>query len=453
MLTGRVAALFGALGGLSLVAGWLLAPDRLWVILAATAGVVLLLVAVDWVLAAPVGRVRLSRSGVRELRLGATGEVTLTVTNDSPRPLRALVRDAWVPSAGASGPYAHPILVEPGESARIVTPLTPTRRGARPAVRVTVRSYGPFGLAFRQPTARRSSAMTPPWTVTVLPPFTSRRLLPEKLARLRIVDGQVVVRGRGSGTEFDSLREYVTGDDVRSIDWRGTARREHMVVRTWRPERDRRVLCVIDTGRTSAGRVGVSGSPEDRAAGEPRLDTAIDAALLLTALATAAGDRVSLLAVDTAVRTTVATVAGSGRLARLGRTLAHLRPALVETDFHRIATEVLRIERRRSLVVIFTTLDPGQLEQGLLPVLPRLVARHRVVVAGVADPALAALAAGRGDAAAVHTAAAAHRTLDELDRFRSVLAGQRVEVVHAPPETFASAVADRYLALKLTGQL
>ena len=66
---------------------------------------------------------------------------------------------------------------------------------------------------------------------------------------------------RGQGTEFDSLREYVLGDDVRSIDWRATARRADVVVRTWRPERDRRILIVLDTGRTSAGRVGTSPIP------------------------------------------------------------------------------------------------------------------------------------------------------------------------------------------------
>ena len=79
---------------------------------------------------------------------------------------------------------------------------------------------------------------------------------------------------RGQGTEFDSLREYVLGDDVRSIDWRATARRSDVVVRTWRPERDRQVVLVLDTGRTSAGRVG----------GAPRLESALDAALLLAAL-------------------------------------------------------------------------------------------------------------------------------------------------------------------------
>src|SRR5690606_15410792 len=136
-----------------------------------------------------------------------------------------------------------------------------------------------------------------PWTLRVLAPFHSRRFLPEKLSRLRVIEGQVVVRGRGQGTEFDSLREYVVGDDVRSMDWRATARAEHVMVRDWRPERDRRVLCVLDTGRTSAARVG----------DEPRLDAVIDASLLLATLAIHAGDRVDLLAVDTQVRASVST--------------------------------------------------------------------------------------------------------------------------------------------------
>ena len=108
----------------------------------------------------------------------------------------------------------------------------------------------------------------------MLPRFPSRRVLPEKLARLRIVDGSVVTRGRGHGTEFDALREYVIGDDVRSIDWRASARAHDVVVRTWRPERDRRVFCVLDTGRTSAVLIGDA----------PRLDASIDAALLLSQL-------------------------------------------------------------------------------------------------------------------------------------------------------------------------
>jgi len=451
MITVRVPVLFGLLGGVAVAASSLLAVSP-WPWLLVTFGLIALLATVDAVVAASPGEVRLSRSGPQQVRLGDSATVILEVTNGSLRPLRGIVRDAWVPSAGATGPYAHSVDLDPGETATIETTLTPTRRGDRPAVRVSIRSHGPLGLAFRQTTRRRADRITPPWTLRALPPFTSRRFLPEKLSRLRVIDGQVLTRGRGQGTEFDSLRDYVTGDDVRSIDWRGTARRERLVVKTWRPERDRRVLCVLDTGRTSAGRItGLAGGNGD--AGEPRLDSAIDAALLLAALASHADDRVDLLAVDTVTHASVSSSGKRTLLPKLTDAMAPLQPSLVETDFGRVVSEVLSIERKRALVVLFTTLDPGALGEGLLPVLPQLVARHTVIVAAVHDPALDALATSRGGAATLHTAAAAERALAELRRVRSALSRYGVHVVDAPAETFASAVADKYLDLKAAGRL
>jgi uncharacterized protein (DUF58 family) len=373
------------------------------------------------------------------------------LTNTSVRVLRGLVRDAWVPSAGAAAPYAHLVDLDPGHTAVLETTLTPTRRGDRPAARVTIRSYGPFGLAFRQLSGQRADRLTPPWTVRALPEFRSRRFLPEKLSRLRVIDGQLVTRGRGQGTEFDTLREYVIGDDPRSIDWRASARREHVVVKQWRPERDRRVLCVIDTGRTSAGRVAAVADPLHQH-GEPRLDHAIDAALLLSSLAAHAGDRVDLLAVDTVTHANVST-SSKRSLPKLMAALSTLQPALVETDFGHVVAEVLSLERKRALVVLFSSLEPGALGEGLLPVLPNLVSRHTVVLAAVHDPALDALAGQRGNTGDLHTAAAAERGLTELRRVRAALTRYGVHVVDAPAETFASQVADTYLSLKAAGRL
>jgi uncharacterized protein (DUF58 family) len=412
-------------------------PDP-WLGLIVLTVAVLVLSVVDGAMAAPVRLVEVERDGPRTVRLGESAIIALRLRNGSTRVLRGQVRDAWVPSAGAT-PYAHRVWAEPGDTATVVTTLTPTRRGDRPAVRLHLRAYGPLGLAYRQ--AARS---TPQWTLRVLPRFESRRLLPEKLARLRVLDGTTATRGRGQGTEFDALREYVVGDDVRSIDWRASARRADVMVRTWRPERDRRVLCVLDTGRTSAVRLG----------DEPRLDAAIDASLLLATLAERAGDRVDLLAVDTAVR---AAVSGAGRhtlLPRLVNALAPLQPALVETDFELVAGEVLRRERKRALVVLFTALEPGALGEGLLPVLPRLAARHKVVIAAVHDPVLASLTAVRPERAEqVYAAAAAWRALAERDRVRGALARHGVEAVDAAADQFASRVADTYLHLKATGRL
>jgi uncharacterized protein (DUF58 family) len=452
VLTWRVPALLLGLGVPTLVVCGVLAASP-WIPLGAVCVLVLVLFLLDLLIAAPPFDVTLRRSGATQVRLGDSATVALHVTNDGVRTLRGLVRDAWVPSAGAAEPYAHAVTMDPGQSATIETELTPTRRGDRPAVRVTVRSYGLLGLAFRQTGRRRSRTLTPAWVVRTLPEFRSRRLLPEKLSRLRVIDGQVVTRGRGQGTEFDSLRDYVIGDDPRSVDWRGSARRDHVVVKQWRPERDRRVLCVLDTGRTSAGRIGTAAAPmTPEIGGEPRLDLAIDAALLLSTVAAHAGDRVDLLAIDTETHANL-TTSTTRALPRLQAALAPLQPSLVETDFGRVASEILSLERKRALVVLFTTLDAGAIGEGLLPVLPTLVSRHRVVVAAVHDPALEAYAGGRGDADALHVAASAERGLAELRRVHSALVRYGVTVIDAPAETFASEVADTYLDLKAAGRL
>jgi uncharacterized protein (DUF58 family) len=442
MLTWRAAALLG-LGAVTIPL-WA-AP---WLGVLAVTGAVLALSIVDFALAAPLRQITASRDGDRTVRLGETATVTVHLHNASTRTLHGEVRDSWVPSAGArnAAPGARPaystrVWIVAGASAAVVTTLTPTRRGDRPAARLSLRSFGPLGLAFRQWDGRPA---TPLWTLRVLPRFDSRRFLAEKTARLRILDGTLVTRGRGQGTEFDTLREYVVGDDVRSIDWRASARRADVLVRTWRPERDRRVVCVLDTGRTSAVRIG----------DEPRLDAAIDGALLLAALASRAGDQVDLLAVDTAVR---AAVSGAGRqvlLTRLVNALAPLQPALVETDFEVVVGEVLRRERKRALVVLFTALEPGALGEGLLPVLPRLAARHKVIVAAVHDPVLVGLtSAPPARAEDVYAAAAAWRALAERDRVRAALTRHGVEVVDAPADVFASQLSDAYLRLKALGRL
>ena len=428
-LTGR-APLLALLGILpvALLASW-------WAVLV-VAVVLAAVLLVDALLAAPVSSLRLSRSGAISCRLGETADVHLSVANTGGRPVRGSLRDAWVPSAGAS-PRVQALDVPPGERRLLTTVLRPTRRGDRRPARITVRSVGPLGLAARQ--GRHEL----PWRVRVQPPFESRKFLPERLARLRQLDGLVAARVRGQGTEFDSLREYVDGDDVRSIDWRATARRSEVVVRTWRPERDRRLLLVVDTSRTSAGRVG----------DVPRLDAALDAALLLTALAVRAGDRVDLLAMDREVRAAVEGVGRNEVLPRMVDAMAGLEPALVESDGRRVVGEVLRRARHRSLLVLFTTLDAASLEEGLLPVLRSLTDRHTVVLASVGDPRVEEMAAGRGSIGAVYDAAAAEQARSERRRMTALLRRRGAEVVDAPPESFAPAVADAYLALKAAGRL
>jgi uncharacterized protein (DUF58 family) len=390
----------------------------------------------DLMLAARIGSLRLSRSGDQRIHLGQSGTTRLTVINAGRRRLRGVIRDGWQPSAMAQ-PARAGVDVEAGQRAALTTILTPRRRGDVAAGLVTIRSLGPFGLAGRQ---RNRAA---PFTVRVLPPFLSRKHLPEKLSRLRELDGQHRSMLRGQGSEFDSLRLYVLGDDVRSIDWRSSARRAAVLVRTWRPERDRRIVIVLDTGRTSAGRVG----------DVPRLDASMDAALLLAALAVRAGDRVDLIAADRRVR---ARVVGAGRgdtLATFTNELALLEPDLIEPDIELMIATVLGIARQRCLVVLLTDLNPAAIELGLLPHIQLLSARHQVLLAAVADPRVAEMAAGRDDTTAIYEAAAAVTAQASRAHIAALLRRNGVEVVDAPPDRLPPALADAYLSLKAAGRL
>ena len=405
----------------------------------------LIAVAVDIALAASTRKLRFTRLGDGTARLGETVVAALVVENPGARRFRGRIRDAWSPSARAE-PRIHAVDIAAGQRFRVDTRLRPMRRGDQVSALVTARSVGPLGLAGRQ------SSHRVPWQVRILPPFLSRKHLPSRLARLRELDGMIPVLIRGQGTEFDSLREYVVGDDVRSIDWRATARRSDVVVRTWRPERDRRVVIVLDTGRTSAGRVGVDPTAGDPS-GWPRLDWSMDAALLLAALASRAGDHVDFIAHDRVPRAGVYNASRTELLAQLVTAMAPLQPALVESDAAAMVATVQRRIRRRALVVLLTDLNASALDEGLMAVLPQLSARHHVLIAAVADPRVDMLAAGRSDAAQVYDAAAAERSRNDRVSIATRLRRHGVDVVDAPPEELAPALADRYLAMKATGKL
>ncbi len=428
-LTGRVPLLL-LLGLVPVVLRPALGTMWLWVLAVA------LVVLLDWWLAPPPAALLVERRPVGVVRQGQPTETTLVVTNSSGRGVRALIRDAWQPSAGAET-NRHRVQLDAGARTSLRTPLLPRRRGDLRALGVTVRTSGPLGLAARQRTRTLEG------TVRSLPPFDSRKHLPSRLARLRDLEGLAAVRVRGQGTEFDSLREYVRGDDVRSIDWRASARNRNVVVRTWQPERDRRVVLVLDTSRTSAGRV------DD----VPRLDSAMDAALLLGALAARAGDRIDFVAGDRRVRSRVRAARARNVAGTLQEAMADLEPVIAEADWTSLAGAVAGLGRQRALVVLLTPLEPSAVEEGLLPVLPTLTRHHRVVLASVKDPALERLAATRGTLDEVYDAAAAEQVLARRRGTADLLRALGVEVVDADAERLAPALADHYLMLKARGLL
>ena len=366
LLLGVVAVVLRPSG--STVALWLLA--------------VALLVGADLLLAPSTAAAGLHRRPPGTVRLGDPAESALTVANER-HPAAAAPGPRRLAADGGRPRQPAPVALPAGERRVLRTPLRPWRRGDLRAFGVTLRSWGPLHLAAKQRT------YDVPGTVRSLPPFESRKHLPSRLAQLRELDGRAAVRIRGQGTEFDSLREYVRGDDVRSIDWRASARTPHVVVRTWQPERDRRVVLVLDTSRTAAGRVG-------GVDGVPRLDAAMDAALLLAALASRAGDRVDFVAGDRRVRARLRAAGARDIAARLQESMADLEPVIAEADWDPLAGAVQGFGKQRALVVLLTPAEPSAIQQGLLPVLPALTRHHRVVLASVRDPELNRLADERG---------------------------------------------------------
>lgn len=395
-----------------------------------------ILLVVDVVSAASAHAVAVTRRVPARARMGEPVTASVALHNHGARTMNALLRDAWQPTAGAD-PARLRVRIPAGERRRVEVPLLPRRRGELVSEFVFIRSLGPLGLGGRQARHEVRGA------TRVLPAFSSRKHLPSRLARLRELDGNTSIQVRGQGTEFDSLREYVRGDDVRSIDWRATARAGTTMLRTWRPERDRHVVILIDTGRTAAARVGDG----------TRLDAALEASLLLAALAMRAGDHVHLLLYDRVVRGRVTGIDGAGLLPAMTDAMAPVHARLVDTDWAGAYAAIRTLTTRPSLVVVLTAQDAAESARGFLGAFPDPSRATTVLVGSVTDDAVGELAKQRGSREEIYLAAAAERTLRDAENVADAIRRAGGEAIAADPESLPPKIADRYLELKAAGRL
>ena len=360
----------------------------------------------------------------------------LLLENTGGRRLRGVVRDAWQPTAGASG-NRHRIGLSPGDRVLLRTALRPRRRGDLRAVGVTARLRGPLGLAARQRT------LDVPGTVRSLPPFESRKHLPSRLARLRDLDGRAAIRVRGQGTEFDSLREYVRGDDVRSIDWRASARN-----RTW--------SSAPGSPSGTAAWSWSSTPPGPRPAGSR---TCPGSTRRWTPPSSWPRSPRAPATASTSWPATAGCARGCAQrgardvAANLQDTMADLEPVIAEADWAALAGAVTEFGRQRALVVLLTPLEPSAVEEGLLPVLPTLTRHHRVVLASVRDPALERLAAPAGPSTRSTTPPRPSRRWSGAATPPTCCGPLGVDVIDADAERLPPALADHYLSLKARGLL
>jgi uncharacterized protein (DUF58 family) len=425
----------------------LLWPGRSWALLWIIEAVLVVLFLIDAMAGVSPKQIAVFRQHADAVTLGETATLTWVIENHARTASRVTVTDALWPSLRAT---RRSVTLRLGARARHVATaeIWPSRRGRFPFDDMTVRVASPFRLATRH----RTRSL--PTTLRVLPAFPSRDEIQRRMRRPRIIDvGIRTLRVRGTGTDFDQLRELRVGDDSRRIDWAATARSQRPIVRQFRAERNQSVVIMLDNGRIMAGAVG----------GVPRVEHAMDAALGLTTVATHLGDKVGLVTFDRQVRTVVAPGQGRGQASRVAEAMYLLEPELSESAYLAAFSYATARFRRRSLYVVLTDLVESAVEEAILPALPILSRRHLVVVAGVQDPSMQQWAAGAVDdddaagsspaASGAFRQAAAIALGQHRRRSSARLAAAGAVVIDAPPGELATRLVDTYLELKASGRL
>ena len=417
-------------------------PVDVWVAAAVITGGLVLVALLDAFVGTSPGVLLLRREHPPVVVAGGKATITWEVRSESRRSLRVAVADDLAPSLRART-RRFSVKLPPGGSATVSSTVHPLRRGRFALDHLTVRIDGRLGIGSRQVRVPISTVLR------VHPPFRSRQQAELKLRRARVLEiGLRTARGLGGGTEFEQLREYGPDDEFRRIDWTATARAGRTIVRTYRAERNQSVLLLLDNGRTMAGRVG----------GVPRVEHAMDAAMMLSTVAVGLGDRCGLVAFDRSVRQVVPIARRVDQVGRITEGMYDLEPELTESDYATAFARVVTVARRRALLVLMTDLVDQAVDEALLPALPMLTRTHLVVIGSVRDPQVEAWASGGVDdgvdpEAAAFRQASAIQTLSDRRRVAARLRGMGATVVDATPGRFASELTDVYLSAKSTGRL
>jgi len=252
------------------------------------------------------------------------------------------------------------------------------------------------------------------------------------------------LRLRGTGSEFESLREYAPGDGFRLVDWKATARRGRMMVAQYEVERSQNVIVALDCGRLMTPRIGP----------QRKFDYALTAALSVARVAQAASDNVGLLAFGARPIVEIAPRRGAAHLRALAGVAYDLQPRFEEPDYETTFAQLRRRHPKRSLVILLTDIIDPVTSAAVLAGLQTLVPRHLAVCVLMNDAALAAAleTAPRAPAAAYRTAVA--MTLaDERARSVAILRSQGIIVVDVPAPQLTLALVDAYLDVKARGRL
>ncbi|HEX4600766.1 MAG TPA: DUF58 domain-containing protein [Gemmatimonadales bacterium] len=385
-----------------------------------------------------VASLAVSRDAPPAFSVGRTGEVTYRWLNGTPRRARLRLREVRPDLLGGTQP-PRGLVVPPRGAAHETLAVVPQHRGRERAGAFVVDSIGPLGLG------RRRATVPLPWDAAVYPPLVSVRLRASVAqAQRRREQGITPLRQLGEGRLFESLREWVPGDDLRHIDWKATAKRGKVITRQYEAERRQHVLLVLDTGRLLTADI----------AGVSRLDYVVQAALELAYAAAQHDDNVGVMAFADGVQHFVAPQRGRVGLKRVLDVLAVVEPKLVEPDYPGAFRYLAARNRKRALTVLFTDVIDRFASDALVANVASLRPRHLPLAVTLRNPELDHVAALRPEAA--HDAfrkAAAEELLRAREEALGYMRRAGVLVLDVPPERAAPAVVAKYLELKRRGRL
>jgi uncharacterized protein (DUF58 family) len=455
-----------------LVAGCLLAIPGFfhprWVLaIVAWDGLVLLLAILDAALLPAPARITVERRFENSPVLGERTAITVEVTQESNQILEIRVTDGLHPALEAM-PVAKRILAYPRDPVRAAIECTPNVRGDVTLGEVFLRYRGALRLAERWASAKLEQK------IRVYPPMERS---PEDTALYLLRIRQIALekrrlRLRGLGREFESLREYQPGDELRNIAWPATARRGKLITREFTTERSQQVWIVLDAGRlsrtafelrrkTRVPRTDTSDTPFHDVALEEnslltvtQLDQASGAAVALAQSVMQAGDKAALLVYGRRIQQQLLPASGAGHLRQFVDSLSQVRAEGSEANHLSAAARLKHLQRRRGLILWITELADSARRPEVVDAVADLARRHLVLLVVLGHPELQELAGRKPDNVEqmfVSTAAT-----EILERRRAVLArlrAQGVLVVETTPGTVKADAINQYLEVKARGLL
>jgi uncharacterized protein (DUF58 family) len=322
------------------------------------------------------GKVVIERHFGGRFAVGAETEVRIEIANHTSRDITLIVKDEYPPQMKLTGAREARLYIEAQTSAALVYGLTPPKRGRFEFGLIAARYLSRWRLAWRQ------DRIGQPVAVKVYPNMRRAREAELKALGARsFVAARRKSQWRGEGRDFESLRDYVRGDEMRHISWTATARRGKLVTRQYQMERDQTILIALDAGRLMTARIE----------NETKLDSAVHAALALMSAAARAGDNAGLLVFGRRIKTYLPPKRGAEHLDAALEALHAIEPEMIEPSYSRAFEFVSANSRRRSLVVVLTDLVDEEGSRELLTALKLLRPRHLPLVVTIADRDLKAV--------------------------------------------------------------